>query len=243
MSLVSLGPFLGRLYPFGLDFFLWRKRTCLPTIHIPIEKGDVLRLTIFDLYLLTCFFSTLFPPPFLTLRLIFFFFHRIWEKKYGSNANHLKARTAEFTEATRGRGGGSGIGRGGGVTHASRGTRYRLAPQPGRVGPGRGRFDAPTTGDGGWGGPGSGSVGGEGGGGGATRGGGGAGRGGFGGVGAGRGGFTAAPSLPSSASTGGGGGGGATTVKKDLHPSWVAKQKQKEMMATMAPKGKKVVFD
>jgi hypothetical protein len=36
---------------------------------------------------------------------------------------------------------------------------------------------------------------------------------------------------------------GKKAEDKGMHPSWVAKQKQKEMMAGVAPKGKKVVFD
>ncbi|EST07672.1 Bud-site selection protein, BUD22 [Kalmanozyma brasiliensis GHG001] len=36
----------------------------------------------------------------------------------------------------------------------------------------------------------------------------------------------------------------ATTVKsQEMHPSWIAKQKQKELMAQVKPQGKKVVFD
>ncbi len=35
----------------------------------------------------------------------------------------------------------------------------------------------------------------------------------------------------------------AKSKTQEMHPSWMAKQKQKELMAQVKPQGKKVVFD
>ena len=139
----------------------------------------------------------------------------LYEKKYGKNANHLKMR--EKQKAAK-------------LERAAR----SAAPAGGASQGGRQRppaFQAPTKRDGGWGGP-------------------------------------VAPlpkqpkrpfvprppaptaqgSAPSAAPAGGRNGAGAAPApapakSQEMHPSWIAKQKQKELMAQVKPQGKKVVFD
>ena len=139
----------------------------------------------------------------------------LYEKKYGKNANHLKMREKQKAAKLE-RAARSAAPTGG----ASQGGRHRPPA-----------FQAPTKRDGGWGGP-------------------------------------VAPlpkqpkrpfvprppaptaqgSAPSAAPAGGRNGAGAAPApapakSQEMHPSWIAKQKQKELMAQVKPQGKKVVFD
>lgn len=191
----------------------------------------------------------------------------IWEKKYGANANHLKAERAEGASSdpkapapiyasNRGTRGGRG-----GFTQNTRG---------GPAGRGRGgaTFVVPSGTDGGWGKPSAAAAGGAGGaaataaapsrGGFAGRGAS-SGRGGFGGPSSSsRGGFSSSSRGGFSSSSYGGGGAGSAgaasagpppakrdkKAEKALHPSWVAKQKLKEKMsAGVKSAGTKITFD
>lgn len=125
----------------------------------------------------------------------------LYEKKYGSNANHIKMREkqkqARLERASAATAGG-----------AVRGGRQRPPA-----------FQAPTKKDGGWGGPVAPlpkqpRV------------------------------FRPQPEVP--VQEGGRNGGqkpAAAAKSQEMHPSWIAKQKQKELMAQVKPQGKKVVFD
>lgn len=167
----------------------------------------------------------------------------IWEKKYGANANHLKKERAEGSIE-----GASGLPP---VYSSNRGTRggrggFVQSTRGGPAGRGRGgsTFVVPSGTDGGWGKPSdsaptsaipapalaSASRGGFAGG----RGGASAGRGGFGGASS-RGGFgSRPPAVPPR----------EKKPEKEMHPSWIAKQKLKEKMsAGVKAAGKKITFD
>lgn len=137
----------------------------------------------------------------------------LYEKKYGKNANHIKMREKQ---------------------KAAKLERSANRPPGARVGgggDGSGRqrppaFQAPTKRDGGWGGP-----------------------------------VVPLPKQPkrpfvprseapvpvvAPAMQNGGKPGakaGGESKAQEMHPSWIAKQKQKELMAQVKPQGKKVVFD
>lgn len=129
----------------------------------------------------------------------------LYEKKYGSNANHIKMREKQ---------------------KQARLERASATTASGAVRGGRQRppaFQAPTKKDGGWGGP-----------------------------------VAPLPKQPRvfrsppevSVQEGGRNGGqkiapavAAAAKSQEMHPSWIAKQKQKELMAQVKPQGKKVVFD
>lgn len=129
----------------------------------------------------------------------------LYEKKYGSNANHIKMREKKKS------------------------ARAERAPTNAASGGGRQRppaFQAPTKRDGGWGGavaplpkqpkrP-----------------------------------FVPRPPPPTATPVQQSGTdkkqvspAAAATKSQEMHPSWIAKQKQKELMAQVKPQGKKVVFD
>ncbi|CED85503.1 Bud-site selection protein, BUD22 [Phaffia rhodozyma] len=163
----------------------------------------------------------------------------IWEKKYGANANHLKAARANGEDTSlesnafvgRGRGGFAGRGGSsgrGGSTSSTRG--------------GRRDFSVPASTDGGY----NTSAGGRGGSfssagrGGSSMGGGFSSR-------AGATGFSSGPPPPSSSSAGAS-GGGQKKAEGAMHPSWIAKQKMKEREKALgdvraAVQPKKIVFD
>ncbi|CBQ71927.1 conserved hypothetical protein [Sporisorium reilianum SRZ2] len=130
----------------------------------------------------------------------------LYEKKYGSNANHIKMREKQKQAK---------------LERAPRNPSGRQRPPA---------FQAPAKKDGGWGGPVAplpkqpkvARV------------------------------FRAAPTAVGEGQVGGGSGAlkkpvaaaaAAAPKSQEMHPSWIAKQKQKELMAQVKPQGKKVVFD
>ncbi|SNX83166.1 uncharacterized protein MEPE_01872 [Melanopsichium pennsylvanicum] len=146
----------------------------------------------------------------------------LYEKKYGKNANHIKMREKAKAAKAERRTSNFAPNRGGenGVT----GGRRQRPPA----------FQAPTKRDGGWGGtvaplpkqdkrnfiprpaPSPAPV--------HAR--------------------IAAPAAAAAAAAVKGGKGKAGSEKsQEMHPSWIAKQKQKELLASVKPQGKKVVFD